>query len=806
MIDSDSDTPASGGPRTAPPLALDVALFSPPFRGLSYLVPPGWPGEVFARGLRVAVPMGKSLRAGVVLGQGPLPQGLGFELKAVAWPLERSPLLAGPVLDLCEDLARRQGREPGQVVAGVLPESLRQASQTLTGSVSGARVSVELSKLGACDESLLAGLRAGFLDGSVWLKARRRGEEPVVRLVSGPPWGLRPGAIRQIDLLESLQAGPVPLSLLRKRVGPALGQILAVLQTRGLVEIGVPDACAAGPGEAGASGPLPRAHVPTLTPDQQTALDGLLPLVRQATPRPRPALLRGVTGSGKTRVYLELAKAALETGRGVLLLAPEAVLAEKLFAAARDFFPGREVLLHHGYLSQTVRAATFDKAARACGPVVACGTRSALFLPLPSLGLVCLDEEHDASFKQDERTVYQAKELAWFLAARHGAAVVLGSATPDVKTWQAASQGQVPLFTMEHRAGGARLPDIDIVPAPGPKAAATGSPILGPHAALALRETLDQGGQAIILLNRRGFAPTLYCLECSTTLECGDCAVSLTYHKAAGRLRCHYCGKSEPFPKPCPTCGGCHYLPIGEGTQSLQDTLAEEFGLAERVGRLDRDNARDAGQAQAILSRFGAGELSVLVGTQMISKGHDFPNVKLVIVPEADLGLAQPDFRASERVFSLLVQAAGRAGRGSAQGRVVIQTRKPGDEFFSLVREQDYPRFAAAELDRRRRFNYPPFTKLSLVRLSVPRDNPELAQAILALRTRLFGLARELGATALGPAAAPIALLRGRLRFHVVVKSPDYLAARHFFSRLLGFLPRSRDIRAQLDADPMDML
>ena len=498
-----------------------------------------------------------------------------------------------------------------------------------------------------------------------------------------------------------------------------------------------------------------------------------------------------------------------------MLLAPEVALALKLRRDAARRFPGVPLYLFHGYQSPALRERVFrELAARARAeppaPCLVAGTRSALFLPLPALGAVVLDEEHDASFKQDEGLHYQAKEVAWSRASRHKALLVLGSATPDVKTFYAARRGLFPLAVLPRRVGGGTLPGVELVDIRDNG----GDSPLAPAALEALRDTVKRGEQAVVLLNRRGYAPLMYCLDCGAVARCPHCDIGLTYHKRREQLVCHYCGYTRPFPSPCSACRGLHYLPMGEGTERLEERLAGEelagvLPSGARVLRLDRDSTRRPGRMEEILAAFARQEAQVLVGTQMLSKGHHFPNVTLALIADADLGLNLPDYRAAERTFQLLVQSAGRSGRGEKPGRVLVQTRDVGHYCWEFVERADYEGFYEREIALREKRRYPPFVKLALVRVSFPQEWKEGPGLLGALASALREAGREAGVTVLGPAPAPLARLQGRLRYQCLLKAADWQAVRRTYGRasrrtLPGVAPR--EWRVSLDLDPVNML
>ena len=794
-------------------VTLAIALTAPPFSILSYGVPESFCPEDFPAGLRVLVPVGGQLRVGVVWETGAAPPE-GVTLRPVLWPLEREPVCDAAYLELVRNLASRYLSPPGRILMALLPKGLR-TSRLVFAYDSGGGVPGRLTarSLARCAPERLAELAGLWRAGAMGCLAEAGQADPLCSLAADPPWPVRPGAARQLAILDLLcDQGPSLLSDVNRRLGPGMTGILRRLVAMGLVRLdagdGAEDALAP-PGVAEPVTPV----LPPLTADQAEALAALTPAL--AAPDGVPRLVFGVTGSGKTRLYLELAKLTLEAGKQVLLLAPEVALAARLQQAAAKAFPDRTVLLSHGYQPPAVRETAFCRMARPDAPSIVAGTRSALFLPLRDLGLIILDEEHDGAFKQEDRLPYQAKEVAFFRARQAGALLLLGSATPDVKTFQAARLGQVPMVSLPRRIGGGGLPEIELVDLRGTaKVTAVAGQretgdrvgILTERASQALIETVSAGDQAMILLNRRGYAPLLFCLDCENPVRCPRCELSLTYHKDRERLICHYCGYSRPHPSPCPICGGTTFLPMGVGAELLEEQLAGILPDGTTVLRLDRDVARRPERAEAVLADFAAGRGQVLVGTQMLSKGHHFPDVTLVVVADADLGRNLPDYRATERTFQLLTQVAGRAGRGERPGRVLIQTRTPQDPFFQYVITNDFEGFFELELSRRRRLSYPPFTHLGLARFSFPRDEGAGPGLVEAAGEAMRLAAAPLGVRVLGPAPAPLSLLAGRRRLHCLMKSPDWPSLRRVFAAGREALGKSGRVRLTLDLDPVDML
>lgn len=797
----------------AGPNAWQVWLASPPYAALTYLCPDWFPQP--QPGLRVLVPLGRSLRVGVLQEPTRVPP-LGVDLKPLVWPLEQAPVLDPGTLDLVRELSARHMAHPGRVLELILPRGLRTSSASFSVEHPHFPATMSPKALQALLPERLAVLAGLWAEGRmrVRLAPRRQDEELFVMLAKDPPWAVRPNAVNQIRLLERLfDGGAMSLGAVRSVYGD--GGILAMkrLATAGIVRLGEPLDSADNPDEILACVPLPGELQPgelqpgeesvalAATPEQQAALDDLLPALDSASAR--MALMHGVTGSGKTHVYLELARRCLESGRSALLLAPEVALACHLWRQAKAALPKAEAYFSHGYQSPRRREQTFSHIASAKGPVLVVGTRSALFLPIRDLGLVVLDEEHDESYKQEERLAYHAKELAYSRIKRSGGLLVLGSATPDVKTFHAGLTGQLPVQTLATRVGSRAMPEVRLVDIAGLK---NPDDPFAPETLEAIQAALGAGEQVIVMLNRRGYAPVMYCMACEEVVQCPDCQVGLTYHKLRERLVCHYCGLTYPYPIPCAKCGGVTFVPMGEGTERLEEYFLRTLGHEVKVLRMDRDSARRQERLEEILRRFREGEAQVLVGTQMLSKGHHFPGVTLVVVANADMGLYLPDYRAAERTYQLLVQVSGRAGRGDKPGRVLVQTRNPAHPFWDFVLRADYQGFYNREIASRQRFRFPPFTKLALLRLSCPAGQEHLGQAMQVFAKALRETAKPLGVDVLGPAPAPMAQLRGRKRFNCLLKCADWQPIRTLFAALSRPSVKPEALRLELDLDPVNML
>ncbi len=765
-----------------------ILLFSAPFSLLTYAVPPNLPREMWAVGARVIVPLGRATRLGVVVDFVDVAPD-GFTVRDLLWPVDRGPMFSRDYLDFIRDLSIRQMDAPGLILSRVLPAGVREVPEFRDGQ--GKRVSVQdVIRAGEARRTEWA---TAWLNGLLTPVEPRQIRERLFSLTAEPPWPIRPQATAQIEILRYLDIhGVSSAQAIQAHCGKNSTQPLAALLKKGLVtEV---DARMRTTDEA-----PPRSERVCLSPAQLAAVDGFEDLLR--SDNAESALLFGVTGSGKTAVYLELARRCLLAGRHVMLLAPEVAIALKLYADVRAALPEFPAVCSHGYLGPARRQRVFMDLVGCAEPRVIVGTRSCLFLPVEP-GLVILDEEHDASFKQDEGLVYQARELAFGRIARSRGLLLMGSATPDIKVFHAACSHGISMARLDERVGPANLPEIELVDL------RADPPEHGPFARsvhVAIQETLARGDQVIILQNRRGYAPILYCESCSEPLKCPHCQVSMTFHKRRELVLCHYCGHALSFPTTCPTCKSSAFLPLGAGTERLEEFLNQELPENARVLRLDRDVSRRAMAMQETLDSFARREAQVLVGTQMLSKGHHFPGVTLVVVVDGDLGLNLPDYRATERCFQLLVQVAGRAGRGEKAGRVLIQTRNPGHYCWGFIQRNDYEGFFRKEIALRKVMAYPPFVKLALVRFSMPMEHAE-AEFLSVFGNQLRALAQGAGVRVLGPAPAPLAVLRGRKRFQCLLKAGNWPVIRGICAELKKLVEKHKQVRLSVDLDPMDML
>lgn len=510
-----------------------------------------------------------------------------------------------------------------------------------------------------------------------------------------------------------------------------------------------------------------------LTPEQETAVAKISSSIRNMDGK--TFLVQGVTGSGKTEVYLRCAAMAVAMGKQVMMLVPEIALTAQLVKRFQAWF-GNAIAVAHSKLSQNERGDVWYKM-RTGQARVLIGVRSAVFAPFANLGLVLIDEEHETSYKQEERPSYHAREVALARCRNTGAPLVLGSATPDICSYYEAEQGNYTHLRLTRRANGSLLPQVAVVDMRQELKERNFS-VLSRKLQQELVHTAAEGEQAIVLLNRRGFSTFVSCRDCGKSIVCPHCEVAMVYHSAGESLRCHYCGNTLPVPKLCPNCGSRRIKFFGTGTQKAEQEL---MAMPEvRVLRMDQDSTSAKLAHLEILQQFSEGSYNTLIGTQMVAKGHDIPNVTLVGVLSADSSLNLPDYRASERTFALLTQAAGRAGRGDKPGRVVFQSYEPENKILQLAAKQDYDSFAKEELKYREELFYPPYAKLLKMTISCKDEGEGLAQAqkvagylqILQLEGKLTDL------MVLGPFPALVSKVRDLFRFNILVKAKDMEAVK----------------------------
>jgi primosomal protein N' (replication factor Y) len=739
---------------------VEVAVAAAVRGTFTYRVPDALAAEV-TLGRRVAVPFGRSRRAtGYVVGF-PAAAPERVELRDVLAVLDPFPLFTPELVELVRWAEDYYLVPPGELLRAALPPGLNARK----GAEAPARRAVEW---------------AGPVDGAA----------------EALPALARRAKARHAVLEYLLARGRIPVEELRAAF-PGYRPALLALVKQGLATL---DAEARAPGGAAALLPSSSGSTPLpLTPAQSAALDA----IAGALGRFEPILLHGVTGSGKTEVYLQAIARARAAGMGALVLVPEIALTPQLAGRFRARF-GDEVALLHSGLTPPERHAEWLRlrhgAARIC-----VGVRSAIFAPVKDLGIVVVDEEHDPSFKQEDGPAYQARDLAVVRARRAGAPVVLGSATPSLESFENARRGKYRLVALPERVDGRALPAVEVVDLAKLRGAPRPVGLLSPPLVEALTATLAAGQQSILFLNRRGFDTLVLCESCGHEARCEQCAVALTWHRRRGLLVCHYCGRTERPTATCPACGGGPRQGVGVGTEQVEAALRGVVPAA-RVLRLDRDAVGSAAEVTEVLARFARREVDVLVGTQMVTKGHDFPGVTLVGVVLADTALALPDFRAAERTFQLLAQVAGRAGRGGEAGRVLVQTYHPASPAIACAREHDYARFAEGELAAREHCGYPPCGRLLAVRVEGSEGGARRAAEALGEAGR-HAVHATPGLSMLGPAPAPLEKLRGRFRWQLLFRGPDPAALRRAHAALKPVAlrpPGGADVR--FDVDPVAML
>ncbi len=510
-------------------------------------------------------------------------------------------------------------------------------------------------------------------------------------------------------------------------------------------------------------------------------------------------LVHGITGSGKTELYITLARRLMDQGLSVIYCVPEISLSSQIYERLHAVF-GQELVIYHSRLTAPQRLHAWKRFYEG-GARIAVGTRSAIFMQCPRLGMMIIDEEHDGSYKEHSTPRYNARRVALWRSRSENALLVLGSATPSVETLYAAGRGVFAMHRLAERFGGAALPEIEIVKLRGAKKPGM---LLSNTLKVAAKRALDRKEQVILLLNRRGFAPVVLCESCGATESCPQCDISLNLHRD-GRLLCHYCGYTRPVKTECAACGAKTLVNLGSGTQRMEETVVDTFRDV-KIFRLDQDSSRKKGASYDLLEKMKEGDIDVLLGTQMVAKGFDFPNVSVVGVLLADIGINMPDFRAAERVFALLTQVAGRCGRGDKPGRVIVQTVNDEHPLFAFLKNHDYEGFYRGEIETRRALGYPPFTRIA--RLLVRGvSEPRVAKTADLLGTELRRLAADSHAAAeiLGPSPAPLAKISNNHRWHLIVKSSDMDGARDIIRRARDAV-QARDVYLEIDMDPFDMM
>jgi primosomal protein N' (replication factor Y) len=846
------------------PVCCEVALPVPLDRTFTYAVREG---QVPQRGARVIAPFRSEKLIGVVTAvseQAPA----DFEVRYLEAVLDDEPLLSEQLLELAEWIAHYYLAPLGEVLRGMLPlmaevrrtvyyhitdlgrdvladahdgdggsnpgrknKSAARAGHPSGGAKRGKALSGEEQDL---DRRVLDRLAAGEPVKVSTLRAATAATLPALAALVRRKWIARETLAAERDarrmerfavlhgedgadgrhlttkqqaILDELtrRGGEMPIADLRERDLPA--STLQTLVRRGLVRI--EDRAAA-------------FHLGGLTPGTEAirlnaAQEAALAALTAGLGGFRPFLLHGVTGSGKTAVYLAAMQKALERGFSSILLVPEIGLTPQTAGLLDQAF-GQRVALLHSALTPEERSEQWRRIRRGDAPIVV-GTRSAIFAPAPNLGLILVDEEHDQSYKQQETPRYNARDVAVMRAKLADAVVVLGSATPSLESWQNAARGKYTRIDLRERVMNRPLPEVELIDMRREFRETGREQLFSRPVIEQTSAALARGEQALILLNRRGYSFAVICRACGEKLECQNCAIALTHHKpAAGvdgkqvdvaragqRLECHYCGYRRAVPLRCPKCESEHLYYLGAGSQQGEERLTEIFPGA-RIGRMDRDTVRGRHDLEHLLARLHGGEINLLVGTQMIAKGHDIHGITLVGVVGCDHALSMPDFRAAERVFQLIAQVSGRAGRGELEGRVVVQTYYPDHYAILAAVKHDYAAFAERELKYRRWMHYPPFGALANV--LVQSAKLEEAAAWSALLGKWFEKAAPEGVRVLGPCTAPIARIKSVYRFHLILKSASRKALN---AALRGMLAHAEEAgvprrNVVVDVDPTRLM
>jgi len=734
---------------------VDIAV-SDTDRVFTYRVPEGM---ALLPGTRVEVPFGPRQLEGYVLALTEETQLPSERIKPVTAPLEDYPALLPPLVELAREISARRHCPLALSLRLMLPAEMR------AGRV---RVKTELAaRLKIPGEEVQAAVKA---------ETRSPKRRLLLQLLSD-------GLPHPVGELKALVRDPLPA--------------LKALEEKGLVEVADQEVL-----RQPFSGEGLQEKEPVLTPGQEEVLGEILPAIKKGG---GAFLLHGVTGSGKTEVYIRAVKECLKEGKGAIVLIPEIVLTPQMVSWFRGRF-GDVGAVMHSRLSAGERFDEWRRVRRGEARVVI-GARSAVFAPVERLGLIVVDEEHEPSYQAENAPAYDAREIALSRAKREGAAVVLASATPSVLSFAKATRGDYMLLEMPHRVGSSVLPEVSVVDMREELRLGNRSMF-----STLLKDRLDAciqaGQQAMIFINRRGYSPGVLCLKCGYVAPCPQCDVKMTYHQAEGMMRCHYCGLRQPLPTNCPACGSRYIKPFGVGTQKVEEELKKRYPEVEIV-RMDYDTTTGKDAHQRLLDRFRSGQARIMVGTQMIAKGLDFPQVTLVGAVLADLSLNLPDYRSEERTFQLLTQVAGRAGRASRPGEVIIQTYKPEHFAIQAAAAQDYRAFFNQEFARRRQKLYPPFTMLVRLLVEAPRESQarEVSGALYARVQEMLAENPRLKRRVIFTREddSPIKRIAGKSRAQVFMKLLEHPESDEILRFLKALSEETWPCRVNLEINPANM-
>ncbi len=809
----------------------NVALPVPLRTTFTYRVPEPLRSSV-QPGCRVLVPFRKKSLVGVVV-ECIEAAPAGARLREIARVVDLLPALTPKLLEFGQWIASYYLAPIGEVFRSMLPPATELSSQREVAlSAAGRAMAEELGKKLLLPETGQEELRAlvelakqgkvfsftgtgkrGF-SADLLQRLQRRGLVEIREMTKGRKrrtqriiaWkgegASKPGDAENLERVHALletERGPLPLHQLLKLAHVSRSLVERLIRTGALASWEEPLDPAEDPFDTGYE---PPAH--TLNPAQESAFGAIR--ARFELGEFGVQLLHGVTGSGKTEVYLRAVQDALARGKTAIVLVPEIALTLWVGRQCRAWFGAQfeGVVVLHSALSDVERSHAWWRVRHGEARVVV-GTRSAVFAPLENLGLIVVDEEQESSYKQEETPRYHGRDVAIVRAKLENAVALLGSATPSLETYHHAREGKYELLTIAGRVASRPLPSVEIISLREEFQQTHKTNPISSALHAGIQECLSNGTQALILINRRGYSWSVLCRSCGASVQCVNCSISMTHHKSRNRLECHYCGSIQQIPKQCPRCHSKYVYFFGEGSEHLEERLRKEFPGA-RIARLDRDTARTKRQFQETLGAFAGGALDILVGTQMLAKGHDFHRVTLVGVVSADASLSMPDFRAAERTFQLLTQVAGRAGRGDLPGHVLIQTYYPDHYAIQDAVKQDYAAFFERELHFRRVMAYPPFTSLANV---IVRDT-SLENAIQWSRrlSEYFAPLNNDAVRVLGPAAAPLARLKREHRFQFLLKSKSRVKLARLLSGALAYCDAKEIPQTAIlaDVDPLSLL
>jgi primosomal protein N' (replication factor Y) len=785
---------------SALPAFVEVALPLPLRQTFTYLLPEGL-REPVKTGSRLLVPFGNRQLTGYAVAlHAELDPELEIEadaLKEVIELLDEEPLLTGEILKLTQWTADYYASSWGEVLKASLPAGINASvEQVVSITAKGRDELIKISSAQTVKTQILQALSENgeMSQRELSKKFGASASQRAVRDLIKKGWAgsfqrtltmqVKPKRRKAVRLLhpDAHEKTQKPLTEAQQKIVETLlaaeGEIIFTdliekadvgasaintLAKRGIVEIFVQEVM---------RDPLADAKLPdildlTLTSEQTGVLKEIETALEAA--EYKAFLLHGVTGSGKTEIYIRAMKSVLERGKSSLMLVPEIALTPVFSRRLRVVF-GNEVAILHSNLSTGERFDEWRRIRKGQARIVI-GTRSAVFAPLQNLGLVIVDEEHDSSYRQHESPFYHGRDAAIVRANFAGAVVVLGSATPALETFHNAHTGKYTYLQLPMRIGNRPMATAEIVDMREVFKSLGKDAAFSVDLVKAIEETHAKGEQSIILLNRRGFSQFVLCRSCGETIRCKNCDITLTFHKREGKLVCHYCNHREKTPRSCPNCKSQYLYFMGEGTEQIEDILKRKFSHL-RIARVDRDTTGRRREMEKVLEKFSEGEIDMLVGTQMLAKGHDFPNVTLVGVISVDAGLALPDFRSAEKTFQLLTQVAGRAGRGQLAGKVLIQTFHPEHYAIRHACNQDYAGFFREEITFRRNLNYPPFVALASILIKHPNYNYAFDNAQI-LKDCLNNANTEKMCRVLGVAPAPLARLKGEFRLQILVKAKN---------------------------------